>query len=276
MGEPVTFFITWSTDAAPSSQPGTSCAPSGYVHFLQTPTASAPPTPPSKPPAPPEPSKKSIPVLWPGPVQLALAVLILVAATALVVHTLSKVKPGSDSEISSDRAQELNRPLNLNRAGEAELRLLPGVGPTLAQRIVEHRQKNGRFRSVDDLRLVPGIGKVTFERLSPRVTVDDDDSADMEVADGPMPARTGRMTKTDVAKGGEIIDVNRASAADLRKIPGIGPAISQSIIDYRLKNGPFRNLEELCKVKGIKSKMLEKIKPYITLSNDISIQSALP
>ena len=212
MGEPATFFITWSTDAGPSSQPGTSCAPPGYIHFLQTPTANTPPTPPSK-PAPPEPSKKSISVLWPGPVQLALAVLILVAATALAVHTLVKVKPGSDSEIASDRAQESNRPLNLNRAGEAELRLLPGVGPKLAQRIVEHREKNGKFRSVDDLRLVPGIGKVTFERLCSRVTVDED-SSDMEVADGPMPARTGRMTKTDLAKGGEIIDVNRASAAD--------------------------------------------------------------
>lgn len=52
-----------------------------------------------------------------------------------------------------------------NRATAVELALLPGVGPTIAQRIVEVRTREGAFRSVDDLERVPGIGPATIARL---------------------------------------------------------------------------------------------------------------
>lgn len=51
-------------------------------------------------------------------------------------------------------------------ADEAALRLLPGIGPVLAARIVEARSQAG-FVAIDDLRRVPGIGPVTVERLRP-------------------------------------------------------------------------------------------------------------
>jgi competence ComEA-like helix-hairpin-helix protein len=59
--------------------------------------------------------------------------------------------------------------LDLNRAGEAELQALPGIGPALALRIVEHRRSVGRFRTTDDLLEVSGIGPSTLERLRPLV-----------------------------------------------------------------------------------------------------------
>lgn len=62
--------------------------------------------------------------------------------------------------------------VNINKAGTAELELLPGIGPALAQRIVEHRAKHGRFRRVEDLEAVKGIGPKTLERLRPFVRVD--------------------------------------------------------------------------------------------------------
>jgi competence protein ComEA len=49
-------------------------------------------------------------------------------------------------------------PVNLNTAGAAELDALPGIGPVLAQRIVDHRTREGPFTSVDQLDDVPGIG----------------------------------------------------------------------------------------------------------------------
>jgi competence protein ComEA len=61
--------------------------------------------------------------------------------------------------------------VNLNTATAAELEALPGVGPVLAQRIIDHREKHGGFRSVEELREVPGIGDATFAELEPRVTV---------------------------------------------------------------------------------------------------------
>src|SRR5262245_36174918 len=48
--------------------------------------------------------------------------------------------------------------LDLNRATVEELDRLPGIGPVLARRIVEHRERHGRFGSVDELLGVPGIG----------------------------------------------------------------------------------------------------------------------
>jgi competence protein ComEA len=61
--------------------------------------------------------------------------------------------------------------VNLNSATAAELDSLPGVGPVLAQRILEYRQSKGGFRSVDQLREVSGIGDSTFAKLQNRVTV---------------------------------------------------------------------------------------------------------
>jgi competence protein ComEA len=58
------------------------------------------------------------------------------------------------------------RPLAINRARVDELELLPGVGPSLAKRIVEARDRDGPFRSATDLARVKGIGKRTQEKLS--------------------------------------------------------------------------------------------------------------
>ena len=59
--------------------------------------------------------------------------------------------------------------VDLNRATTGELRELPGIGPALAQRIVEHRDREGTFASVDDLRRVPGIGVTHLRELADRV-----------------------------------------------------------------------------------------------------------
>jgi competence protein ComEA len=61
--------------------------------------------------------------------------------------------------------------LNLNSATVAELDALPGIGPVLAQRIVDHRTQHGPFTSVDQLDDVSGIGPAIYADLVPRVTV---------------------------------------------------------------------------------------------------------
>jgi len=61
--------------------------------------------------------------------------------------------------------------VNINSAGVEELSLLPRVGATVAQRIIDFREENGEFKSIEDLLLVKGIGEKTFERMEPHVTV---------------------------------------------------------------------------------------------------------
>jgi competence protein ComEA len=61
--------------------------------------------------------------------------------------------------------------VDLNTATVADLDALPGIGPVLAQRIVDHRDQQGRFTSVEQLDDVPGIGPATYAELAELVTV---------------------------------------------------------------------------------------------------------
>ena len=78
--------------------------------------------------------------------------------------------PVPASPRDSTRPPSLTR-VNLNTATLAELDLLPGIGPALAQRIIDHRTKHGRFQTTRDLLKVPGIGPKTYAAIADRVTV---------------------------------------------------------------------------------------------------------
>ena len=60
--------------------------------------------------------------------------------------------------------------MNLNTADEAQLTTLPGIGPSLARRILQYRQQKP-FQRVEDLQQVPGIGPAKFRRLADQVEV---------------------------------------------------------------------------------------------------------
>ncbi|RKH33270.1 helix-hairpin-helix domain-containing protein [Corallococcus praedator] len=63
------------------------------------------------------------------------------------------------------RALALGLKLDLNAASEAELALVPGVGPDLARRLVMAREEQGRFTSWDDVDAVPGVGSAKLQTL---------------------------------------------------------------------------------------------------------------
>jgi competence protein ComEA len=62
--------------------------------------------------------------------------------------------------------------ININTATLSELQTLSGIGPVLAQNIIDFREAHGNFSSVDELIHVPRIGEATLERLRPNITVD--------------------------------------------------------------------------------------------------------
>lgn len=100
--------------------------------------------------------------------QAAVGALALVALVGMAVYWAAH-GGGSGRLIEIDRAAShpAHFQLDINEAGWPELSVLPGVGETLARRIVESRAETGRFADVEDLRRVRGIGPRTLERIRP-------------------------------------------------------------------------------------------------------------
>jgi competence ComEA-like helix-hairpin-helix protein len=108
------------------------------------------------------------------------------------------------------RALRDGRPIDVNRASAAELELLPGVGPSLARRLVEARERAGGFRRAADLRAVRGIGAKTLEKLAPFLTFSSEQfehPADSELSLG---ERAGLAV--DPQEAGAHVDTERPAA----------------------------------------------------------------
>jgi len=79
---------------------------------------------------------------------------------------------GSSVEPGASAAQvESGAKININTASAAELDTLPGIGPTLAQRIIDYRTTNKHFRSIEDIKKVSGIGDRRYEQIKDLITI---------------------------------------------------------------------------------------------------------
>lgn len=77
-----------------------------------------------------------------------------------------------NDQISNDK-QVLGQTslININTAGVGELDKLPGVGPAIAGRIIEYREKNGGFKNINELKLVSGVGEKLYEKIKGMVGI---------------------------------------------------------------------------------------------------------
>ena len=73
--------------------------------------------------------------------------------------------------ISDDINSISNSIININTASESELEQLPGIGPSISSRIVEYRNKNGKFKSIEDIKKVTGVGDSKFEKIKDLIKV---------------------------------------------------------------------------------------------------------
>lgn len=120
-------------------------------------------------PEPPNPTEQRWPRLWLRRADQSAAAGIVVVALALMIAHWAYHRGRQGEMIEVDRVEpgSIAYTVDLNTAPWPELTVLPGVGETLAKRIVADRDQNGPFRDFDDLRRVRGIGARTLERLTP-------------------------------------------------------------------------------------------------------------
>lgn len=91
----------------------------------------------------------------------------------IIVGILGEPSAAASESSGSQSAQSgiINGKVNLNLAGSATLQTIPGIGPSKAERIIDYRNTNGRFRKIEDIMNITGIGEKTFESIKDYITV---------------------------------------------------------------------------------------------------------
>lgn len=79
----------------------------------------------------------------------------------------------SDPQNPTTSATQNDGRMNINTATSDQLQMLPGIGETLAQRIIDYRTEHGDFKSVKELLQVNGIGESKLEQIKPYIKVND-------------------------------------------------------------------------------------------------------
>lgn len=171
----------------------------------------------------------------------------LVAALCLIACGAAFAKSASKAKV------------DLNTASQAELQALPGVSKATATKIIAGRP----YASIDDLAKA-GISSKTIEKIRADVTVGSPNTA---------------SSTTTASKGSStappLVDLNKASAAQIQGLPGVGKSTAKKIIAGR----PYKSVDDLSKA-GVSAKTLKKIRPLVTVgqpaANPSQTASATP
>ena len=81
------------------------------------------------------------------------------------------VEEGKESTTTEKNAKGVSGKVNINTANQTELETLQGIGPALAQRIIEYRQENGKFQTIEDIQNVKGIGDSKYSNIKDDICI---------------------------------------------------------------------------------------------------------
>ena len=170
---------------------------------------------------------------------------VLFVAFSLMAAVYAVPAMAADKEAPKE-APKAAAMVDLNKATEEELTELPGVGDATAKKIIANRP----YKTAEDLTKA-GLSEAKIAKIAPHVT---QTHATVKKADPAAPAPV-KMAR---------VDINKATAAELEELPGIGEATAAKII----KGRPYKDEEELVKA-GVPQKTADKIAPHISYSGKV-------
>ncbi len=100
-----------------------------------------------------------------------ITLVILAVGILLSFQPLIMAQTNTQQQVTQAVQQSTSK-LNINTATQSDFEKLPGIGPTIAKRIVEYRKEHGSFKTIEELKNVSGIGDKKFEAIKDLITVE--------------------------------------------------------------------------------------------------------
>lgn len=185
-------------------------------------------------------------------------------ATFLTIAVFAFALRITASSGAGRQASDTNAKVDLNSASEQQLENLPGVGPATAKKIIAGRP----YSSVGDLSKA-GVSASTIKKITPLVTFGGATPA-ANVATGKAVA-SAKPSASSPSSTGALVDLNSASAAELKQLPGVGDATAKKIIAGR----PYSSVSDLSKA-GVSSSTIGKITPLVTVGQGATARAPSP
>jgi competence protein ComEA len=185
-------------------------------------------------------------------------------AAVLTIAVVALALRVTASSAAGRQASDTSAKVDLNSASEQQLESLPGVGPATAKKIIAGRP----YSSVSDLSKA-GVSASTIKKITPLVTFGAATPAASATAGKTV--ASAKSSASTQSSTGALVDLNSASAAELKELPGVGDATAKKIVAGR----PYSSVSDLSKA-GVSSSTIGKITPLVTVGEGATARAPSP